>query len=67
MDEMNEDWEDLMPDSGENGISIQEAIGDVAVFFAKVVGYLLAIALIIGLFAYSIWKELAIIGFLIGN
>lgn len=61
---MNDEWEDLMPDSGENGITFGEALRDTMAFFAKVLGALLFVALVIGLFAYGIWREFAIISFL---
>jgi len=61
---MNDEWEDLMPDSGENGITMLEAAYDVVVFFARIVGVLLVAAAVVGVFAYSIWKEIAILTFL---
>ena len=64
---MSDEWDDFMPDSGDNGISVQEAIGDVVIFFAKVIALILAVASIIGLFAYSIWREYAVFMFLTGN
>ena len=64
---MNDDWEDLMPDSGDYGISPLEAAHDVVVFLAKIVGVLLATALVIAVFAYSIWREFAVLNFLLNN
>lgn len=64
---MNDEWKDLMPDSGDHGISPLEAAHDVVVFLAKIVGVLLATALVIAVFAYSIWREFAVLNFLLNN
>lgn len=65
---MNDNWDDeFMPDDGDFGITIGEAMYDVLVFLAKVVGLLLFIAIVIGSFAYSIWREFAIFQFLTGQ
>lgn len=64
---MNDDWNDFMPDSGENGITFGEAGKDVAVFLAKVLGGLLVIAVFAAAVAYSIWREWAIFNFLVNG
>lgn len=65
---MNDNWDDdeIMPDDGDFGITIGEAARDVAVFFLKVLGALLAAAAVIALVAYDIWREIAIFSFLTG-
>ena len=65
---LNEDERfEPMPDGGNFGIPLGEAIVDVVVFLAKAIGYLLVAALIVGVFVYGIWRELAIVNFLTSN
>ena len=62
-----DDWDDFMPDSGENGITFGEAGRDVAGFLLKVLGGLLVAALFVAAIAYSIWREWAIFNFLMNG
>lgn len=65
MDEWD-DWDDMVPED-DCVSNACETIGDVVIFFAKVLGMLLFIAAVVGLFAYGIWREFAIYSFLIGH
>lgn len=62
-----EDWEELMPDSGDYGITVGEAVKDVAAFFAQVLGVLLLVALVLAATAYSLWREYTIMSWFVGN
>lgn len=62
---MDDKWDDdLMPDSGDYGISIWEAARDVAVFIAKVLGALLLAAFAVACVVYMFWREFAILNLL---
>jgi len=63
---MDDEWDELAPDSGDNGISVWEALCDVVAFFVEMFAALLLLALVMGLVAYSIWREYAIYSFLAG-
>ena len=61
---MNDEWDDLMPDSGDNEITVGEAMYDTVMFIGKVAVVALAALVIIGSIVYSLWRELAIFSFL---
>lgn len=61
---MSDDWNEFMPDDGDYGITFGEAVRDVVMFLAKVLGYLLAAALAVFFVVYSVFREYAIISFL---
>ena len=63
---MDDEWDELATDSGDNGISVWEALCDVAAFFVEILAALLLLALVMGLIAYSIWREYAIYSLLAG-
>ncbi len=67
MEEWDDWWDEMMPDDDCKTTKVCNAIGDAAIFFAKVVGSLLFIAVVIALFAYDIWREIAIFNFLTGQ
>ena len=64
---MNDDWKELMPDIGEGDVKLGEALADVALFLAEVLLKVLILALTVGFIAYAIWREWAIISFLMGQ
>ena len=51
----------------DRNITLGEAFCETVVFIAKAVGFLLAVAAVIAIAAYSVWKEIAIFQFLTGN
>lgn len=57
-----DDWtgNEMEPDSGDYETGIFETFKDGAVLFLKVLGIILFIVAMIALFAYDIWRELAI-------
>jgi len=63
---MYDEWDEMAPDSGDNDISVWEAICDAVAVLAEALAALLLVALIMGLIAYSIWREYAIYSFLAG-
>lgn len=65
---MSYDWNDeIMPDDGDYGISVGEAMLDVVMFLAKVLGTILIAALMIGGLVYGIWREVAIFNLLVNQ
>ncbi len=63
---MDDDWDDLRPDSGDFGISLKDALVDVAVFAARIFAVVLIAALVIGSVVYAVWREALVIRFLMG-
>ena len=63
---MDDWWDGFEPNEGDFGISFCEAAHDVAVFFGKVIGAVIVVAVVIVSIAYGIWRELAIFAFLTG-
>lgn len=59
-----DEWE--FEPSEDNMPSLLETIEDTALFFGKIIVVLTIAAVIIGLVAYLIWRELAIAHFLMG-
>ena len=59
------DWDD--PDGWDYEPDMREIVGDVLKFFGEIAVFMLAVALIVALFAYSIWRELAIAHFLMAG
>ena len=64
---MYDDYDEMMPDDGDYGLTMGEALCDTLVFVGKFLGVLVLIALVIGTVVYSVWKEIAIFNFLTGN
>jgi hypothetical protein len=63
---MNDDWKDLMPDPDDYRASVSDAAFEAVIAVAKVIGVILAVALVLSCIAYSIWREVLLIGFLTG-
>ncbi len=57
-----DDWtgNEMEPDSGDYETGLFETFKDGAVLFLKVIGFIVFVVAVIALFAYDIWRELAI-------
>ena len=60
----DDEWEDLRPDLGDYRQTFKETFFETTIFFLKIVGFVFAVLLIVALFVYDIWRELAIYQFL---
>lgn len=63
---MSDEWEDLRPDSGDYGISVKEALSDVACFFASIVLAALRILLAVAPLVFAVVLLLAAAKYLTG-
>jgi hypothetical protein len=57
-----DDWtgNEMEPDSGDYETGLFETFKDGAVLFLKVIGFIVFVIAVIALFAYDIWREIAI-------
>jgi hypothetical protein len=65
-DRMNDDWKELMPDPDDYRASVADAAFEAVMAVAKVMGMILAVALVLSCIAYAVWREVLVIGFLTG-